>query len=79
MTSPLGRVEYTRLIECLDLGDDESDSRGSAVTGGDGPRWTPDDGTALRAAEPKREYISETRAAPPQTESLRTPQADLFE
>ena len=33
----------------------------------------------LRAAEPKREYISETRAAPPQTEILRIPQADLFE
>ena len=33
----------------------------------------------LRAAEPKREYISETRAAPPQAEILRTPQADLFE
>ena len=33
----------------------------------------------LRAAEPKREYISETRAAPPQTEILRTPKADPFE
>ena len=61
------------------LGEDEPDSRTSAVAGNDGPRWSPDDGSALRAAEPKREYAPETLAAPQRTEILRKPQADLFE
>ena len=75
----LGREEYARFIAGLGLGANEADAPASPVPGADGPRWMPDDGSALRAAEPKREYTPEAPAAPPQTEILRRPQADLFE
>ena len=74
----LGTAEYTRLIG-RDPEDDEIDSDDSTPTATGAPRWTPDDGSALRAAEPTREYTPEAPVAPPQTEILRRPQADLFE
>ena len=74
----LGTAEYTRLIG-RDPEDDETDSDDSTPTATGAPRWTPDDGSALRAAEPTREYTPEAPVAPPQTEILRRPQADLFE
>ena len=73
----LGRADYAQLIERLD--EDEPDPGASGVTANDDPRWTRNDGSAQRAAEPKRDYTPAAPAAPPQTEILRKPQADLFE
>ena len=59
------------------LGHEESRA---AVGAGDwGPSWLPDDGRALKAAEPKRDYEPEGSANPPQRELLRRSQADLFQ
>ena len=73
----IGPDEYARLINPERDGIVDSDD--PTPTGVGPPRWTPDDGNALRAAEPTREYTPEAPAAPPQTEILRRPQADLFE
>ena len=73
-----GSVEYAQLIEGIGLGDSEPACDTSVLTG-HGPMWATDDSGVLRAAEPKPEYTSDAVAAPPQTEILRRPQADLFE
>ena len=73
----LGGVEYAQFIERLDRGDRDAESDGeSGANPSDGPQWTPDGASALRAAEPKQDYIP---ASPAQAEILRKPQADLFE
>ena len=75
----LGSVEYADLTQHLGFGDDESDFWTSAGTPGDGPRWTPGDGRALRAAEPKPGYSRRPTADPPQTEIFPRPQTEMFE
>ena len=52
--------------------------RASVGSGDQGPSWPPDDGSALKAAEPKREYEPEDSATSPQRELLRRSQTDLF-
>ena len=74
----LGGVGYARLIEAISLGDSQSGFGGSAVTH-DQPQGMPDDGAALRVAEPRPEYAQDAVVAPAQTELLRRRQADLFE
>ena len=75
----LGSEEYGELTRRLGLGDDESDSQASAATDGDGPEWTADDGSALRAAEPKPGYSRRPTAERPQTEISARPQTEMFE
>ena len=59
------------------LGHEEN--RASVGSGDQCPSWLPDDGGALKAAEPKREYEPEDSATPPQRELLRRSQTDLFQ
>ena len=59
------------------LGHEEN--RASVGSGDQGPSWPPDDGSALKAAEPKREYEPEDSATSPQRELLRRSQTDLFQ
>jgi len=75
----VGSVEYRELTRHLGLGDDASDSGATAGRDDDGPRWTPDDGSALRAAEPKPGYSGRPAAEPPRTEIFPRPQTEMFE
>ena len=59
------------------LGHEES--RAAVGAGDRGSSWLPDDGRALKAAEPRRDYEHEDSATPPQRELLRRSQADLFQ
>ena len=47
--------------------------------GPQGPSWSSDDGNALKAAEPQREYEPEDSATPSQRELLPRSQTDLFQ
>ena len=55
------------------------DYRALVGRGPQGPSWSPDDGKALKAAEPQREYEPEDSATPPQREFLPRSQTDLFQ
>ena len=74
----LGDDEYSQFVGKLGPDDDEPDYRASVGSGAQGPSRSADDGSALKAAEPKREYGPEDGVTPEQQELLKRSQTDLF-